>query len=148
MEITNVPTFWRSTSKGSFSTDMNGYAFHSLSVSHNLWNYVSSKTACGPSRTTWWTTADHLLNRRGPPAESPRTTWWTTADHLVNHRRPHGKLPRTTWWTTVDHLVNRRGRPGEPRAPPGKSPRTTWWITADHLLNRRGPAGEPPRTTW
>jgi len=39
MERTNSPTFcWRSTNKGSFSTDMYGCIFHSFSVWYNFCN--------------------------------------------------------------------------------------------------------------
>jgi len=49
MEKTNLPTFcWRSTNKGSFSTDMYGCIFHSFSVWYNFCNAFSSETACGP----------------------------------------------------------------------------------------------------
>jgi len=49
MERTNSPTFcWRSTNKGSFSTDMYGCIFHSFSVWYNFFNAFSSETACGP----------------------------------------------------------------------------------------------------
>jgi hypothetical protein len=60
IERTNSPTFcWRSTNKGSFSTDMYGCIFHLFCVWYNFCNVFSSKTACGPLQTTWWTALDH-----------------------------------------------------------------------------------------
>jgi hypothetical protein len=48
VERTNMLAFcWRSTNKGSFSTDMYGCVFH-LSVWYNFCNAFSSETACGP----------------------------------------------------------------------------------------------------
>jgi len=57
MERTNSLTFcWRSTNKGSFSTDMYGCVFHLFSVWYSFWNIFLPKPP-----------ADHLANRRGSP---------------------------------------------------------------------------------
>jgi hypothetical protein len=64
MGITISPIFcWKSTNKGSSSTDMHRCIFHLLSVWYNFCNAFSSKTTCGLPQTTWWSTVDHSFEK-------------------------------------------------------------------------------------
>jgi len=53
-ERTNSPTFyWRSTDKGSFSTDMYRCIVNLFSVWYNFCKAFSSEIACGSPHSTW-----------------------------------------------------------------------------------------------
>jgi hypothetical protein len=101
MERTNSPTFcWRSTNKGSFSTDVHGCIFHSLSV--------------------WQIVAMNFLqklpaDRSRPLGEPPRiigvpcTTVWERFSYTMctGVLFPTANLGRGVTLTTYSHLVPR-----------------------------------------